>query len=188
MNLYVSRYSIVCVCVCESVCVGPGPRVWRRVQACLLSGLSKHFLLYLHTEQPAGCLLQILEGKNRGYNTFSSHTVLWIWWRELTHELHTQQSIFFCICSTRKNWLELHRVVTLVQQIKTANTKFFSCHQMKKRMLSVLWWNLNWNFWITFIFTIHILQFNTSLGTLTLDFLCYKCCLNIQCPLILIWF
>lgn len=32
----------------------------------------------------------------------------------------------------------------------------------------------------------NILQFSTSLGTLTLDFLCYKCCINIKCPLILI--
>lgn len=32
----------------------------------------------------------------------------------------------------------------------------------------------------------NILQFNTSLGTLTLDFLYYKCCINIQCPLIFI--
>lgn len=42
---------------------GPGPGVRRRIQTHILSGLSEYFLLYVHSEQPAGGLLQVLEGK-----------------------------------------------------------------------------------------------------------------------------
>lgn len=53
----------LCVCVWS----GLGPSVWRRVQTHLLPGLPEYFLLYLHSEQPAGCLLQVLEGKCMRY-------------------------------------------------------------------------------------------------------------------------
>lgn len=54
---------LFCVRAIHCVCSGLGPSVWRRIQTRLLSGLSEHFLLHLHSEEPVGHLFQILEGK-----------------------------------------------------------------------------------------------------------------------------
>lgn len=77
--------------MCEFVflCSGHGPSVWRRVQTHLLSGLSEHFLLHLHSEQSAGCLLQVLEGER----WWGSRTCLTLGWRLhlqfCNHPFHT---------------------------------------------------------------------------------------------------
>lgn len=61
--LSLQHIHLFCVRAIYCVCSGLGPSVWRRIQTCLLSGLSEHFLLHLHSEEPVGHLFQVLEGK-----------------------------------------------------------------------------------------------------------------------------
>lgn len=125
------RVHLFCVRAIYCVCSGLGPSVWRRIQTCLLSGLSEHFLLHLHSEESVGHLFKVLEGKR--LCDYHSHQVYGPFFILLLMKYVVSLSIVFVVKLTHET------TVTCSSALKNGSP----CHwALSNQLTFLLWWPL----------------------------------------------